>query len=55
MTKDEIRKNPYQHGRDMNEAGKAKDYNPFRHTPGDTENFIEWEKGWQSAEDEKNN
>jgi hypothetical protein len=53
MTKDEIRKNPYQHGVDMNRQGKALEYNPFRHTDGDDDAFIEWNKGWQSAEDEK--
>lgn len=54
MTKDEIRKNPYQHGRDMNRQGKAIDYNPFRHTKDDAGAFAEWNKGWQSAENENN-
>ena len=53
MTKDEIRKNPYKHGRDMSKMGKDKGYNPFRNTQEDADAFAEWNNGWQSSEDEK--
>lgn len=52
MTKDEIRDNPHQHGREAFHNGTNITANPFRNTEGDADAYTEWEAGWKSAKEE---
>lgn len=46
----EILKNPKQAGKNAQAAGMSIHANPFRNYQGYSEEYLDWEKGWNEAD-----